>query len=90
MYAALWVDGRMAAEALRVLASDRPAADDYYPATLFDPSRAYAGSCTARGTIYTASVAAGLMLAQTARWLRGTPVERDQTLNLLACELTTL
>jgi sulfur carrier protein ThiS adenylyltransferase len=90
LHASLWVDGRMAAETLRVLASDRPASDDYYPTTLFDPSRAYAGSCTARSTIYAASVAAGLMLAQMARWLRRTPVERDQALNLLACELITL
>ena len=86
----LWVDGRMAAETLRVIASDRPATDDYYPSTLFDESQAYGGSCTARSTIYTANIAAGFMLAQFARFLRQISVERDQTLNLLACELSTL
>lgn len=89
-HAAFWCDSRMAAETLRVLASGSPPADAYYAATLFDGSRAYAGACTARSTIYTASIAAGLMLAQFARWLRHVPVERDQVLNLLACELTTL
>ena len=88
--ASLWIDGRMAAETLRVLACDHPGSDSYYPSTLFDESHAYAGSCTARSTIYTASIAAGLMLAQFTRHLRQIPVERDQTLNLLACELVTL
>ena len=46
------------------------------------------GSCTARSTIYSASIAAGLMVAQFARCLRGVPVVSDQTLNLLAAELT--
>ena len=89
-HAAFWVDGRMAAETLRVLASGDPPVDDYYAGTLFNASQAYVGACTARSTIYTASIAAGLMLSQFARWLRHAPVERDQVLNLLACELTTL
>jgi sulfur carrier protein ThiS adenylyltransferase len=86
----LWVDGRMAGETLRVLASDHPVTDAHYPSTLFEESQAYAGSCTSRSTIYTASIAAGLMLAQFTRFLRQISVERDQTLNLLACELSTL
>jgi sulfur carrier protein ThiS adenylyltransferase len=45
-------------------------------------------ACTARSTIYTASIAAGLMVSQFTRWLRGLPVERDLLLNLLAAELT--
>ncbi len=82
------VDGRMAAEVVRVLASDRPAIDTHYPSTLFDGADAYVGTCTSRSTIYSASIAAGLMVAQFARWLRGLPVVADQTLNLLAAELT--
>ena len=81
-------DGRMAAEVIRVLASDRPAGDSHYPQTLFSAGEAYQGSCTAKSTIYSANLAAGLMLGQFARWLRGLPVIRDQTLNLLAAELT--
>ena len=49
---------------------------------------AYAGSCTSKSTIYSAGIAAGLMVGQFARWLRGLPVVPDQTLNLLAAELT--
>ena len=82
------VDGRMAAEVVRVLASDRPPLDGHYSSTLFGAGDAYVGACTARSTIYAATIAAGLMVAQFARWLRGIPVVADQTLNLLAAELT--
>ena len=85
--AAFFADGRLAAEVVRVLASAAPHPAGY-ARTLFPASEAYAGSCTAKATIYAASVAAGLMLAQFARWLRGQPVTADQTLNLLAAELT--
>jgi sulfur carrier protein ThiS adenylyltransferase len=83
----LFVDGRMSAEVMRVLASDWPADDVYYPTTLFAAERAYAGSCTAKSTVYTASIAAGLMVSQFTRWLRGLPIDRDVTLNLLSAEL---
>src|SRR4029079_13182991 len=82
------VDGRMAAEVIRILASDHPSGDSAYPRTLFPGGEAYQGSCTAKSTIYGANVAAGLMLGQFSRWLRVLPVIRDQTLNLLAAELT--
>ena len=72
---------------MRVLASDRPAVGAYYASTLFAAEQAYAGSCTARSTIYAANIAAGLMVGQLARWLRGLVVERDLTVNLLAGEL---
>jgi len=86
--AAFFADGRMAAEVIRVLASGDPANDGHYDATLFTSGEAYAGSCTAKSTLYAASIAAGLMLGQFARWLRGLHVVPDQTLNLLAAELT--
>ena len=85
--AALFVDGRMAGETLRVLASGYPAADDAYPRSLFAPAEAFAGSCTSKSTIYSANIAAGLMVHQFARWLRRIPVVADQTLSLLAAEL---
>jgi molybdopterin-synthase adenylyltransferase len=81
-------DARMSAEVIRVLALDRPAMDQHYPTTLFAQDHAYAGNCTAKSTIYTASIAAGLMLSQFTRWLRGLPLDRDMLLNLLAGELT--
>lgn len=85
--ARLFVDGRMSAEVLRVIAVATPGVDDYYPRTLFAAADAHAGPCTARSTIYTASIAAGLMVHQFAKWLRGLPVDRDLTLNLLAAEM---
>ena len=89
-HAAFVVDGRMSAEVVRVLAVGSPATDGYYATTLFQPEQAYAGSCTAKATIYCASIAAGLMVGQFTRWLRRMPVDADLTLNLLATELTVL
>src|SRR5205823_3961241 len=85
--AAFFADGRMHGEVLRVLASGDPRRDAHYGSTLFAEGRAFAGPCTARGTVYTACVAAGLMLTQFTRWLRGLDVDRDVSLNLLAMEL---
>jgi sulfur carrier protein ThiS adenylyltransferase len=84
---ALFVDARMAAEVVRVLATDQPETDSHYPSTLFAEQEAYSGTCTARSTLYAASIAAGLMLAQLTRWLRGLTLERDLLLNLLSSEL---
>jgi hypothetical protein len=84
---ALFIDGRMSAEVIRVLAADDPASDGVYAETLFEASEAFAGSCTARSTIYSASIAAGLMVGQMTRWLRQLPVDPDVTLNLLSMEL---
>ena len=58
--------------------------------TLFDQTEAEPGRCTARSTIYTANISAGLMLHQFTCWLRGQPVDRDLTLNLLASEFSAL
>ena len=86
--AAFFVDGRMNAEVIRILAIRAPAHDAYYVTTLFQPERAYAGSCTAKSTIYTANIAAGLMLAQFTRWLRRLPTDPDLSFNLLSMELS--
>lgn len=86
--AAFFADGRMAGEVIRVLASGRPIVDTAYSTTLFSPAEAEAGRCTARSTLYAANIAAGLMVAQFARWLRSRDVVPDQILNLLAAELT--
>ena len=51
------------------------------------PVRGEPGRCTARSTIYSASIAAGLMAHQFTRWFRGIPVDCDMSLNLLAGEL---
>jgi sulfur carrier protein ThiS adenylyltransferase len=77
----------MTAEVVRVLASERPAVDGYYATTLFRPEQAFVGACTSKSTIYSGSIAGGLMLSQFTRWLRGMPLDRDVTLNLLGAEL---
>ena len=81
-----WADGRMLAEVIRVLIVTDEAGQAYYPTTLFRQSEAQPGRCTAKTTIYTANIAAGLMLHQLARWLRNQPVDRDTSVNLLAGE----
>ncbi len=82
-----WADGRMRGEVLRVLAAADEASRRHYGTTLFAQAEAQVGGCTSRSTIYAASIAAGLMVHQLARWLRGLPVEADASLNLLASEL---
>jgi len=81
-----WIDGRMLGEVIRVLAVADAEHRAYYPTSLFAAAEAQSGSCTARSTIFAASIAAGLMVHQFTRWLRRVPVERDASFNLLAGE----
>jgi hypothetical protein len=83
-----WADGRMLGETIRILAASDADTFGRYANTLFAPADAQTGSCTSRSTIYAASIAAGLMVHQFTRWLRGLPVDGDTTLNLLAGECT--
>lgn len=83
-----WADGRMRGEVIRVLAATDEASRRHYGSTLFSQEEAQAGSCTSQSTIYAATIAAGLMVHQFARWLRGIDVEADASLSLLAGELT--
>jgi sulfur carrier protein ThiS adenylyltransferase len=83
-----WCDGRMLGEVMRVLAVADGQGRDHYPTTLFAQAEVQAGRCTARSTIYAATIAAGMMVHQFTRWLRGIPVDRDTSLSLLAGEWT--
>jgi sulfur carrier protein ThiS adenylyltransferase len=76
----------MLSETLRVLAAEDLASREHYGSSLFSQSEAQTGQCTSRGTIYAASIAAGLMLHQFSRWLRNLPIDVDTTLALLAGE----
>ncbi len=82
-----FVDGRMSAEVVRVLSVTDRESYDKYRKTLFPSSEAYQETCTAKATIYTANIAAGLMLAQFTKWLRGFPLTHDFELNMLSMEL---
>ncbi len=83
-----FVDGRMLGEVMRILTVDGYDTDNHYASTLFAQSEAHTGRCTAQSTIYTANIAAGLMLHQFTRWLRKLPIDRDITCNLLASEMS--
>jgi molybdopterin-synthase adenylyltransferase len=83
-----WADGRMLGEVMQILVVVDAAGRTYYPSTLFSGADAQRGSCTAKSTIYAASIAAGLMVHQFTRWLRGLPVDQDTSLNLLASEFS--
>ncbi len=77
----------MSAEVLRVLTAYDIPSREHYPNTLFTPQEAYAGTCTAKSTIYCANIAAGFMVSQFTRYLRGMPIDADIQLNLLSTEL---
>jgi sulfur carrier protein ThiS adenylyltransferase len=83
-----WADGRMRADVLRVMAAWHEPSRRHYPTTLFPQAEAQTGNCTSRSTLYAASIAAGVMVHQLARWLRGAPPDSDVTINLLAAELS--
>lgn len=83
-----WSDGRMLGETIRVLTVADDDGRSHYPSTLFQQAEAQTGQCTARSTIYSANIAAGLMLHQFTRWLRNQPIDTDLSLNLLASEMT--
>jgi len=83
-----WADGRMLGEILRVLAVVDVASRGRYATTLFRQADAQRGSCTAHTTIYAANIAAGLMVHQFTRYLRGIAVDFDTSVNLLAGEWT--
>ena len=80
------VDGRMSAEILRVLTAYDSISRKIYPTTLFTAEQAYVGPCTAKTTIYCANIAAGVMVAQFAKYLRNFSAEPDVQINLLAME----
>ena len=62
-------DGRMAAESLRVFCIERkPESIAEYQNTLFPSHEAWRESCTARATIYCASMAAAILCALYKRW----------------------
>lgn len=86
--AAFWVDGRMRAETMLVYTAVNAAGRQFYEGTLFPESEAQTGACTGRGTIYTAAIVAGLMVAQFAKYLRGVPTDHEQIFNLLAGEIS--
>lgn len=83
-----WCDARMLGETMHVFATQANMENhQHYQESLFEPEEAVTGSCTSRGVIYTASIAAGLMLHQFSRYLRGMRLDPQVSLTLLASEM---
>jgi len=84
----IFIDGRMSAEFMRVLTAHDDKSKEFYRGELFPANEAHQGACTAKSTIYCASIAAGIMVAQFAKWLRGIrPLDCDIQLNTLTNEM---
>lgn len=82
-------DGRMAAETCRILTVE-PLKKfiDHYRTTLHTDDEAIQESCTAKATCYCANIAAGFMVAQFTKYLRGFPLETPELLiNILSGEM---
>jgi hypothetical protein len=82
----LFVDGRMAAETLRMFAWKKGTDKKKYEETLFPGAEAFPVSCTGRTTLYTSYVIAGMMVGSFVKWLRKQPVPFEQAFNMLADE----
>ena len=80
----LYIDSRMSAEVARVITVSDVESEQYYPKTLFSDDEMYQESCTAKTTIYCASIQAGLLASQFTKWLRGMKLSMDMTVNLLS------
>jgi len=84
----VFVDTRMSALVARVIAVVDSSGREHYPTTLFGAGEAYQGACTAKSTIYTANIAAGLAITQFTKWLCSLMVDPDICLNILASEMS--
>lgn len=85
-----WIDARLLGEVIRILSAADPPSRSYYPTTLFTSEQAITGRCTARSTIYSASIAAGLMVHRFVSWLRGDSEGRDTLFDLATAEVIEL
>jgi len=82
------LDGRMAAESLQVYTVYRiPDALGAYRHTLFPSHEAFRESCTARATIYCASMAAAILCAQYKRWAMKQSPESCLQFDLLSMDI---
>lgn len=86
----LFIDGRMAAEVLKVLTWKKGDSTKLYEASLHDPSESYQAPCTGRTTLYSSYTIAGMMVGEFAKWLRKQILTPEQMYNMLASEHTAL
>lgn len=81
----LFVDGRMSAEEMRILTAFDDDSRASYPQTLEGEFRE--APCTAKSTIYCSNVAAGMMLQQFTKWLRGMILDRDIRFSMIGSSI---
>jgi len=86
----LFIDARMQGETIRVLAAWNPETHEHYASTLFAQAEAHRGACTAKTTLYCASIDAGWMVSMYTKWLRDSLISCDVMINVLADEITVL
>jgi len=79
----LFLDGRMTVEFLQVMAVYSDETQEYYKDNFFTDEEAFEGRCTARSTIFCANLAAGVMVSTFTKWLRGIPMDKDVTWNIM-------
>ena len=78
----LVVDGRLLAENMRIICGGRGAFKKGFKRTLFDPKKEMAGRCTARATLYSANICAGLMANKIVRHFRNERYKFDSFVSL--------
>ena len=83
----LFIDSRMSAESFKIFSVFDNKSREFYPSTIFPEVEAFRGSCTAKSTIYTASILAGMMISNFTKWLRNIPIEQSISLNMLTNEM---
>lgn len=83
----LWADARMSTEIIRIITATDPQSHQAYEETLFTDEEAYEGSCTAKSTIFCSNVAAGMLVEQLSKYLRGMTLDNDFILNMLGNDI---
>lgn len=83
-----WGDTRSLGEVSQIYTANTPEDRAKYATTLFAPEEAEEGRCTAQMTVSTAYLAAGLLMHQFNRWLRGYKCDSGLLLNLPASEMS--
>lgn len=90
----LFLDGRMSAETVRVLAipMNNGEARDRYAVSLYTDEEAFQDRCTAVGTMHSAAIAGNMLVLQATKWIRGRglPLCTDIVVNLLTWDVVRL
>ena len=85
-----YVEARMAAEAGEVIALDQPRVQaKWYESALFPPSQAVDLPCTAKATIYGATILAAIMVGRFTVFVRRFPAAARVEFNLFSLEMDT-